>query len=83
MGGFQITGTSACNSPAGGEFLMTSSTTATISYALASDPGSCAGGTFKFPDIRQFDERVYQADSSPGSAGTINPPSSLTATPQP
>jgi hypothetical protein len=51
-----------CNSPADGEFEMTGSTATTISYALAVNPGSCAGGTVKFPDVRQFDERVYQAD---------------------
>ena len=64
MGGFQITGSSACNSPAGGEFVMTASTSTTISYALASNPGTCSGGTLKFPDVRQFDERVYQNDPS-------------------
>jgi hypothetical protein len=41
---------------------MTGSTATTISYALAADPGSCAGGTVKSPDIRQFDERVYLSD---------------------
>lgn len=63
MGGFQITGVAGCNSAAGAEFLMTGSTTTTISYALASSPGSCAGGTMLFPDVRQFDERVYENDS--------------------
>ncbi len=77
MGGFQVTGVAACNSPAGGEFVMTSSTTATVSYALASNPGNCAGGTMKFPDVRQFDERVYQADS--GGNTSVNPPTSLNA----
>ena len=67
IGGFQITGVSACDSPAGGEFQMTSSTSTTISYALASNPGSCSGGTMKFPDVREFDEQVYQSDGS-GSA---------------
>jgi len=66
LGGFQITGTPACNSPAGGEFAMTSSSSATVSYAMASNPGSCAGGTMKWPDVRQFDERVYENDSSGG-----------------
>jgi hypothetical protein len=70
IGGFQITEASGCNSPAGGEFVMTSSTSTTVSYALASNPGSCAGGTMKFPDIRQFDERVYGNDSS----GDPSPP---------
>jgi hypothetical protein len=77
LGGFQITGVSACNSPAGGEFLMTGSSSTTISYALASNPGSCAGGTMKFPDVRQFDERVYEND--PGGGNPPNPPTGLTA----
>jgi len=77
MGGFQITGVPACNSPAGGEFVMTSSTVVTVSYALASNPGNCGGGTMKFPDVRQFDERVYQADS--GGNTSVNPPTSLNA----
>jgi hypothetical protein len=77
MGGFQITGVAACNSAAGAEFVMTTSTVATVSYTLASNPGNCAGGTMRFPDVRQFDERVYQADSS-GSA-SVNPPTSLNA----
>jgi hypothetical protein len=78
MGGFQITGVAACNSPAGAEFLMTGSTSTTIKYAVASNPGSCAGGTFKFPDVRQFDERVYQADSG----GDPNPPTGLSVSVQ-
>lgn len=64
IGGFQVTGTSGCNNPAGGEFIMTSSSSMTVSYALASNPGSCSGGTMKFPDVRQFDERVFQTDSA-------------------
>jgi hypothetical protein len=78
LGGFQITGVAACNSPAGAEFLMTGSTSTTIKYAVASNPGSCAGGTFKFPDVRQFDERVYQADSG----GDPNPPTGLSVSVQ-
>jgi hypothetical protein len=62
MGGFQVTGASPCNSPAAGEFQMTGSTATTISYAAASNPGNCASGTVKFPDVRQFDERVYMSD---------------------
>ncbi len=72
MGGFQVIGVSACNSGAGAEFVMTGSTSTTVSYALASNPGNCAGGTMKFPDVRQFDERVYQND--PGG----NPPQAPT-----
>ena len=63
MGSFQVTG--ACSSGAGEYYMTSSSSTAgTISYALASNPGSCSGGAVKFPDVRQFDERVYQNDPS-------------------
>jgi len=83
MGGFQITGVAACNSAAGSEFLMTGSAVpsggsgGTISYAVASNPGNCAGGTVKWPDIRQFDERVYQTDA--GGDPAVNPPTGLSA----
>lgn len=60
MGPFQVSG-GACGTGSG-EAYMTGSTSTTISYALASNPGSCSSGTFKFPDVRQFDERVYQSD---------------------
>jgi hypothetical protein len=63
IGPFQISGGNCSTGP--GEVYMTSSTSGTISYALASNPGaSCSGGTMKFPDVREFDERVYQADSA-------------------
>jgi hypothetical protein len=62
MGPFQISG-GACSSGTG-EFYMTNSTSATVSYASASNPGSCSGGTMNWPNVRQFDERVYQSDSS-------------------
>ncbi len=77
MGGFQIVGVQACNSAAGAEFVMTSSSATTVSYALAANPGNCGGGTMKFPDVRQFDERVYQADS--GGNTSVNPPTGLSA----
>ena len=77
MGGFQIAGAPACNSPAGGEFVMTGSNATTISYALAANPGSCTGGTVKFPDIRQFDERVYENDLAGGPSAS---PTALQAT---
>jgi hypothetical protein len=73
MGGFQISG-GAC---AGGEFFMTTSTSTTVSYALASNPGGCSGGTMKFPDVRQFDERVYEND--PNSDPPPAPPTGLNA----
>jgi hypothetical protein len=70
-GGFQLTGApSACLPSSGasftgradGEVLMTAATTTSISYALASDPGTSCAGTAKWPDVRLFDERVYQND---------------------
>jgi hypothetical protein len=75
IGGFQVTGTSGCNTsgaPGGStEFVMTTSspvpssaTATTVSYPVASNPGTCAGGHFLFPDVRQFDERVYETDST-------------------
>jgi hypothetical protein len=67
MGGFMVSG-SPC---AGGEFLITGSTSTTVSYALGANPGSCAGGIMKFPDVRQFDEAVYQLDSA--SSSTVQP----------
>jgi hypothetical protein len=79
LGPFQVTG-GACSTGAG-EAYMTTSSSATISYALGSDPGSCAGGTFKFPDVRQFDERVYMADGGGvGDPPPPAPPTNVTAT---
>jgi hypothetical protein len=57
---------------------MTASTATTISYALASNPGSCGGGTVKFPDVRMFDEAVYQNDSAGGTGP--NAPTGVTVT---
>jgi len=77
LGGFQISGaTGSCNSSAGTEFLMTGSTSTTVTYATA-NPGSCSGGSMLFPDVRQFDERVYQDDGS--SVNQPNPPTGLAA----
>ena len=78
MGPFQISG-GACSTGTG-EAYMTASSATTISYALASNPGNCAGGTFKFPNVRQFDERVYQADT--GSTTKPTPSTNLIATTQ-
>jgi hypothetical protein len=72
MGPFQVAGT--CGSGTG-EFYMTASTSTTISYSLASNPGNCAGGTFKFPDVRRFDEAVYGND--PSGNGPPQPPQGL------
>jgi hypothetical protein len=96
MGGFQISGGSGSCIPSSGvsytgradnEILMTNSTVTTVVYALASNPGANAcAGTFKFPDVRRFDERVYQNDPagvtlSPSSEnfGSINVGSSSSA----
>lgn len=73
MGGFQVSGgacaTSGAGTPTGAEPQMTASTITTVSYALASNPGACTG-TMLFPDVKQFDERVYQSDVS----GTLATP---------
>lgn len=85
MGGFTESGlNSACLPASGvsytgradGEILITNSTSTTVSYALASNPGVSCTGTFKFPDVRQFDERVYQTDPLAGG-GSVLPPSSV------
>jgi hypothetical protein len=60
MGPLQISGGACSTGP--GEVYMTTSSSTTVSYALTSNPGSCSGGTMKWPDVRQFDERVYQSD---------------------
>ncbi len=82
IGGFQLSGVNAACIPTSGvsytsrpdsEILMTGSTVTTVSYSLpsaSSNPG-CTG-TMKFPDVRQFDERVYMADG--GSLGDPPPP---------
>jgi hypothetical protein len=78
MGGFQLQGASAACLPtsgvsstgrADGEILMTGSSATTISYALASNPGTSCTGTMKWPDVRQFDERVYEVDLGGEDAG--------------
>ncbi len=81
MGGFQVSGsncaTAGAGTATGAEVLMTGSNNSgagTVSYALASNPGSCSGGTFKFPDIREFNEAVYENDPSSGGGGDTTPP---------
>jgi hypothetical protein len=85
MGGFQLSGTPTTCLPtsgasytgrADGELLMTGSSTTTISYALATNPNTSCAGTMKWPDIRQFDERVYEND--PGTPPPA-PPTGLNA----
>jgi hypothetical protein len=77
MGGFQLSGMNTACAPTSGvsftgrsdsEFLMTGSSGTTVSYAIAANPGTSCTGTLKWPDIRQFDERVFQTD------GSIGPP---------
>jgi len=79
MGGFQLSGAaSACN-PSGAELLMTGSSSTTVSYALASNPSASCTGNMLFPDVREFDERVYAADST-GQSAQPAPPTGLTGT---
>jgi hypothetical protein len=78
MGPFQISG-GPCATGSGEAYMTTSSSTS-VSYALASNPGACAGGTVKFPIVRQFDERVYQADSTQQQqTSQVDPPPAVTA----
>lgn len=90
MGPFQFSGVSSTCIPTtfaslstnpNSEALITGSSTTMVQYALASNPGANAcKGTMKFPDVRQFDERVYQADSGSGVSGsTVNAPTGLSA----
>lgn len=73
LGAFQLSGVGAgCTSGAtfgnNSEVLMTGSSTTTIAYALASNPGANAcTGSFLFPDVRQFSSAVFSADTSGGS----------------
>jgi hypothetical protein len=87
QGGFQLTTSNSSYQAActGGlsEVLITSagpsgSMPTSITYTLASNPGSnnCTG-TMYFPDVRQFDERVFQND--PAGDPTVNPPTGLSA----
>jgi len=83
FGPLQISGgncaTSGAGTSTGAEVTMTGSGSTTISYALASNPGACTG-TMLFPDVRRFDEAVYENDSSVST--TLNAPTGLTASVQ-
>jgi hypothetical protein len=78
-GAFQISGVPGACFPTSGasytgrtdnELLMTSSVNpTTISYNLISNPGVPCTGSFLFPDVRQFDERVFNG------SGFFNPSS--------
>jgi hypothetical protein len=92
MGGFRLSGVNGSCSPSSGvsytgrtdgEILMTGSSTTTVQYALASNPGTSCTGTMKFPDVREFDERVYEADSATGSSVQPAPATGLTGSPAP
>jgi len=76
MGDFQINGgncaTSGAGTATGAKVQMTYATTTTVTYSLASNPGACTG-TMLWPDVRQFDERVYETDSSSGASFTCSP----------
>jgi hypothetical protein len=89
LGSFQLSGVnSACsigasfNPTTNAEILMTNSTATTVVYSLASNPGVSCTGTMKFPDVRQFDERVYESDPGNSQAGPT-PPATVNATVQP
>jgi hypothetical protein len=71
-GEFQISGGNCT-----GTYMITGSTSSTVSYALASNPGSCTSGSFLFPDVRAFNDAVYGLNS--GSAGLPAAPTNLSA----
>jgi hypothetical protein len=88
MGPFQLSGANlACTSGAtfnsNGEILMTGSTSTTIQYALTSNPSLACTGTFQFPDVREFDERVYESDPAGGASSGPTPPATVNAAVQP
>lgn len=80
MGGFQLSGVnSACippGLPPNNEILMTGSNTTEIAYLLPTNPGVNCTGTLLFPDVRQFDERVYENDPA---GDPPSPPTGLSA----
>jgi hypothetical protein len=82
QGGFQLTGVNAACVGGASELFITASSTTSVSYALASNPSVSCTGTVKFPDVRQFDERVYQNDLSGGGGGNPVPPTALSVTVQ-
>jgi len=84
MGPFQLSGVNPACIPTTTPFLstnpnneafMTGSTSTTVKYALASNPGVSCTGNMLFPDVRQFDERVYETDSN----AAPSPPTNLQA----
>ncbi|HEY1805452.1 MAG TPA: hypothetical protein VGG45_13340 [Terracidiphilus sp.] len=87
MGPMQISGgscaTTGASTATGSEVYMTHATSTTVTYSLASNPGACTG-TMLWPDVRQFDERVYEADSGSSTRGGTgpNPPTGLAGSTQ-
>jgi hypothetical protein len=88
QGGFQLTGANAACLPTSGlsftgnsgEILMTAASATSVSYVLPANPTVQCTGTAKWPDIRQFDERVYASTSGGGGgSGSISPPTGLIA----
>lgn len=61
------------------ECQMTGSTSTSVSFALASNPGSCSGscGNFLYPDVRTFNENVYSTDSGGTKGATLAPPTNV------
>jgi len=87
MGGFQLQGApnSCFPNSTPQELLMEASTTTTVSYLLPGASGPATGacnGTMKWPDVRQFDQRVYASDPSGTTGAKPNPPTGLSATVQ-
>jgi peptidoglycan hydrolase-like protein with peptidoglycan-binding domain len=87
VGAFEVGGMPsgyACPTTTGECQLTGSNSTAgTVTYALSSSPSSyTSGGTFLYPDIRQFNEAVYEADSVNASSSAPTPTiSSFSASP--
>lgn len=82
VGEFQLTGApAACvTGYTNGQISMINSSATTVQYTLPVNPGvSCATATFKYPDIRVFNESVYLTDSTSGptAPGVSFSPSSV------
>jgi hypothetical protein len=65
------TGAGAGTSTGAEVYITTTNSTTSVSYPLASNPGSCSGGAMLFPDVRQFDEHVYELDSASSTNGGV------------
>jgi len=76
-GEFQISGGNCA-----GTYVMSNSSSTQVMYAAASNPGSCSGGTLKYPDIRQFSSSVYNPDGTISGSNPPAPPTALSATVQ-